>query len=60
MGELIMTITYSIWQGSRLLSIDNVATDVKEIDNLIKSLNDSELGKKTKFSANVQTIKVTA
>jgi hypothetical protein len=53
-----MTITYSIWQGSRLLSIDNVATDVKEIDNLIKSLNDSELGKKTKFSANVQTIKV--
>jgi hypothetical protein len=58
MGELIMTITYSIWQGSRLLSIDNVATDVKEIDNLIKSLNDSELGKKTKFSANVQTIKV--
>jgi hypothetical protein len=52
-----MTITYSIWQGSRLLSIDNVATDVKEIDNLIKSLNDSELGKKTKFSANVQNIK---
>ncbi len=52
-----MTITYSIWQGSRLLSIDNVATDVKEIDNLIKSLNDSELGKKTKFTANVQNIK---
>lgn len=52
-----MTITYSIWQGSRLLSIDNVATDVKEIDTLIKSLNDSELGKKTKFTANVQNIK---
>ncbi len=29
-----MTITYSIWQGSRLLSIDNVATDTKQIDHL--------------------------
>jgi hypothetical protein len=53
-----MTITYSIWQGSRLLSIDNVATDIKAIDTLIKTLNDSELGKKVKFSANVQTLKV--
>ena len=53
-----MTITYSIWQGSRLLSIDNVATDIKEIDHLIDSLNASELGKKTKFTANVMTIKV--
>ena len=52
-----MTITYSIWQGSRLLSIDNTATDPKEIDALIASLNESELGKKTKFSANVQDIK---
>jgi hypothetical protein len=53
-----MTITFSIWQGSRLLSIDNVATDIKSIDTLISSLNESDLGKKTKFSANVQNIKV--
>ena len=53
-----MTITFSIWQGSRLLSIDNTATDIKAIDTLISSLNDSDLGKKTKFSANVQDIKV--
>jgi hypothetical protein len=60
MGELIMTITYSIWQGSKLISIDNVATDVKAIDNLINALNDSELGKGKKFTANVMDIKVTA
>jgi len=53
-----MTITYSIWQGSRLLSIDNVATDIKEIDHLIASLNESDLAKTTKFNANVMTIKV--
>jgi hypothetical protein len=52
-----MTITYSIWQGSRLLSIDNVAHEIKAIDHLIATLNASELGKKTKFSANVMTIK---
>ena len=52
-----MTITYSIWQGSRLLSIDNVAHEMKAIDHLIDSLNDSNLGKKVKFSANVMTIK---
>lgn len=52
-----MTITYSIWQGSRLLSIDNTATDIKAIDALIASLNDSELGKKVKFNANVMSIK---
>jgi hypothetical protein len=54
-----MTITYSLWQGSRLLSIDNIATDIKEIDKLINTLNESDLGKKVKFSANVQEIKVT-
>lgn len=53
-----MKITYSIWQGSRLLSIDNIATDPKEIDQLIHTLNDSELGQRVKFSANVQEIKV--
>ncbi len=53
-----MTIKYSIWQGSRLLSIDNVAHEIKAIDHLINSLNDSDLGKKVKFSANIQEIKV--
>jgi hypothetical protein len=53
-----MTITYSIWQGSKLISIDNIATDVKSIDTLIHSLNDSELGKGKKFTANVMDIKV--
>ena len=53
-----MTIKYSIWQGSRLLSIDNVAHEIKAIDHLINSLNDSDLGKKTKFTANIQEIKV--
>jgi hypothetical protein len=53
-----MTITYSIWQGSRLLSIDNIATEIKAVDHLIASLNESDLGKKTKFSANIQKIEV--
>jgi hypothetical protein len=53
-----MTITYSIWQGSRLLSIDNVATEIKAIDALISSLNESNLAKGTKFSANIMSIKV--
>ena len=53
-----MTITYSIWQGSRLLSIDNIATEIKAVDHIINSLNDSDLGKKVKFSANIQSIKV--
>ena len=53
-----MTITYSIWQGSNLLSVDNIATDAKEIDHLIDSLNDSDLGKKVKFSACVRKIEV--
>lgn len=53
-----MTITYSIWQGSRLLSIDNIAHEIKAVDALIASLNDSELGKKIKFSANIMSIKV--
>ena len=43
-----MTITYSLWQGSRLLSIGNVATNTKEIDNLIKELNTSDLAKSQK------------
>ena len=53
-----MTITYSLWQGSRLLSIDNIAIDVKDIDTIINTLNNSDLGKKVKFFANVMEIKV--
>ncbi len=53
-----MTITYSIWQGSRLLSIDNIATEIKAVDHLIASLNESDLGKKVKFTANIQKIEV--
>ena len=53
-----MTITYSIWQGSRLLSIDNIATEIKAVDHIINARNDSDLGKKVKFSANIQSIKV--
>jgi hypothetical protein len=53
-----MTITYSIWQGSKLLSIDNVATEIKAVDHLIASLNASELGKVKKFTANIMSIKV--
>jgi hypothetical protein len=55
-----MTITYSIWQGSKLISINNVAHEVKAIDHLINSLNDSELGKSKKFSANVMDIRIEA
>lgn len=53
-----MTITYAIWQGGRLLSINNIATEIKAIDHIINTLNESDLGKKVKFSANVQEIKV--
>lgn len=53
-----MTIKYSIWQGSRLLSIDNVAHEIKAIDHLMDTLNASDLGKKVKFTANIQEIKV--
>jgi len=55
-----MTITYSIWQGSKLISVNNIAHEVKAIDHLIASLNDSELGKGKKFTANVMDIKVGA
>lgn len=53
-----MTITYSLWQGSRLLSIDNIATSVKDIDKVVAELNDSNLAKSQKFNANIQEIKV--
>jgi hypothetical protein len=53
-----MTITYSLWQGMRLLSIDNIATNIKDVDTIINTLNDSDIGKKSKFHANIQEIKV--
>ena len=53
-----MTITYSLWQGSNLLAISQEATSTKEIDNLIKELNSSDLAKSVKFSAIVRKIEV--
>jgi hypothetical protein len=53
-----MKIKYSLWQGSRLLSVNNVATDIKEIDKVVNTLNDSDLAKKVKFNANVMEIEV--
>jgi hypothetical protein len=48
-----MTITYAIWQGSRLLSIGNTASNIKDIDALIAGLNDSEMGKSRAFTASI-------
>jgi hypothetical protein len=53
-----MTITYAIWQGSTLLSINNIATSIKDVDKVIAELNDSDVAKKVKFSANIQKIEV--
>ena len=53
-----MTITYSIWQGSRLLSIDNIANNIKDVDKVIAELNTSDVASKVKFSANIMSIKV--
>jgi hypothetical protein len=53
-----MTITYSIWQGNRLLSINNIANNIKDVDSVIKELNDSDVAKAQKFRANVQDVKV--
>ena len=56
---VMITIPWLILEetGSPAFSIDNVAHEVKAIDHLIASLNDSDLGKKTKFTANIQNIK---
>ena len=53
-----MTIEYAIWQGTRLLSVGNTATDIKEVDKVIETLNDSEIAKKNKFSANIMKLEV--
>ena len=38
-----MTITYSLWQGSQLLSVDNKAANADELLDVMKDLN--KLGK---------------
>ena len=41
--EQIMTITYSLWQGSQLLSVNNKASKPEDILAIIEELN--KLGK---------------
>ena len=53
-----MKIEYSLWQGSRLLSVGNMATNINDIDKLVEQLNKSEIAKKVKFSANIMKIEV--
>ena len=53
-----MTIEYSIWQGSRLLSVGNTATDIKDVDKVIATLNESDIAKKIKFAANIMKVEV--
>jgi hypothetical protein len=53
-----MTITYSIWQGSNLLSINNIANNIKDVDKVVAELNSSEVAKRIKFSANIMKVEV--
>lgn len=53
-----MTITYAIWQGSNLLSINNIANTIKEMDSIITTLNTSDTAKVSKYHANVQKVEV--
>jgi len=55
-----MTITYAIWQGSSLLSVNNIATSAKEMDSVIDSLNASHTARVSKYHANVQKVEVKA
>jgi hypothetical protein len=55
-----MKITYAIWQGSNLLSVNNIATNINDIDKLIADLNKSEIGKQVSFKANIQRVEVQA
>ena len=48
-----MKITYAIWQGSRLLSVGNEATSLKDVDSTIKELNESDIASKVKFHASI-------
>jgi hypothetical protein len=49
-----MTITYSLWQGSQLLSVDNKANSADELLNVMTELN--KLGKG--FTYNVREVEV--
>jgi hypothetical protein len=49
-----MTITYSLWQGSNLLSVDNKATSADELLKVMEELN--KLGKG--FTYNVRGVEV--
>jgi hypothetical protein len=49
-----MTITYSLWQGSQLLSVDNKANSADELLNVMTELN--KLGKG--FTYNVRGVEV--
>jgi hypothetical protein len=49
-----MTITYSLWQGSQLLSVDNKANSADELLNVMEELN--KLGKG--FTYNVRGVEV--
>ena len=49
-----MTITYSIWQGSSLLSVDNKANSADEILSVMAELN--KLGKG--FTYNVRGVEI--
>lgn len=51
-----MKIEYAIWQGSRLLSVGNTANDIKDIDKVIATLNDSEIAKEVKFAASIMKV----
>jgi hypothetical protein len=53
-----MKITYAIWQGSNLLSVNNEATNIKDVDKIINELNDSDVAKRVKFLANIQKVEV--
>jgi hypothetical protein len=52
--EQIMTITYSLWQGSSLLSVDNKASSADELLKVMEELN--KLGKG--FTYNVRGVEV--
>jgi hypothetical protein len=52
--EQTMTITYSLWQGSQLLSVDNTAKNSEEILSVMKELE--KLGKG--FTYNVRKVEV--
>ena len=51
-----MKIEYAIWQGSHLLSVNNTATSIKDVDKVIDELNSSNVAAKVKFVANIMKV----